>query len=109
DRPGYAQEPQGGERPGQNDRPAGARAQAQTARWLRAGGERDRTLAVGADRGPLRILSVPGRSPSRTSQVFARGRDVARGTSSRRPESPPPKLPSATAPPARNLRNTSGL
>src|SRR5262249_5782205 len=46
--------------------PATAPAQAKRARWRRAGGQRDRTLAVGADRGPLRILSIPGRSPSRT-------------------------------------------
>src|SRR6516162_5362621 len=67
----FDQKPQCGERSGRNECPAGARAQAQTARWLRAGGERDRTLAVGADRRPLRILSISGRSPSRTSQVFA--------------------------------------
>src|SRR5262249_21217493 len=55
----FNQEPQCGERADGNQGPAGARPQAQIARWMRAGGQRDRTLALGADRGPLRVLSPP--------------------------------------------------
>src|SRR5262249_60788861 len=44
-------------------------SQPQWRRGRRAGGPRYRTLAVGADPGPLLLLSIP-RALSRTSQLF---------------------------------------
>ncbi len=106
----FDQEPQCGERSGRNESPAGARAQAQTARWLRAGGQRDRTLAVGADRGPLRIVSIPA-GPLLGHRSFIAPRAVAPCPGRIWPSAREPAAETAERhrAPARNLRNTSGL